>query len=88
MNLLGIYANIGSGFAILHHNNHALMSIISKDYKRNFTGSGMEDLQHFVLALAQEKHPSSVTLQLTCSSKRNMLGSWNLKQVIEEPHLD
>ena len=68
--------------------HHMTTNTQSKDSTRNFTGSGMESLQHFVLALALEKHPSCATLQLTCSTKMNMLASWSLKQVIEEQPLD
>ena len=68
--------------------NHSTMSTPSKDLTRNYTGSGTENLLRLLLAVAQERHPSCATLQLTYSKKGNQLGSWNLKQVIGEQHLD
>ena len=48
----------------------------------------MENLQQLLRALVPEKRHSVVNLQLTFVSQGNQLGSWNLKQAIEEQHLD
>ena len=64
------------------------MSITSKDYKRNYTGSGIESLRQLLLALVQEKHHSVGSLRLDYVTKVNTLGYWNLRQVIGEPPSD
>ena len=64
------------------------MSTTSKDYKRNYTGSGMENLRQLLLALVQEKHHSVGSLQLDYAIKESRLVSWNLNQVIGEPPSD
>ena len=73
---------------VQHHKNLMTTNTHSKDLMRSYTGSGMANLQHLLLALVQEKPQSCVNLQLTSSMKGSQLGCWNLKQTIGEQHLD
>ncbi len=62
-----------------------LSVLINKGISR---GLVISKLQHLLVVLGQERPASCDTLQLTYSTRGNQLGSWNLKQVIEEQLLD
>ena len=64
------------------------MNTHSKDLIRNLHGIRYGELTHLLLALAQEKQAIMRHIATDLLKKGNQLGSWSLKQVIEEPHLD